>query len=488
MMSATTTTTMLLVLVVFVAFSLHSFNTNNNNGSSLSYFVEAITEEEQQQQHTHTTVEAVEEEVEEEYEDEDENDEDENEDEDEDDEVIQKQQQQHNENERVCTWNDEHKKEICRTPYLPTVHDGGREYVGVDDGFVDDDEYDYDAIDHVDVQEYDNVGDTGDGDGNVDGKTDVDVDVGVDINVDINVDEGNSDYDYSNGNYKKEGGVWRDKNGDDYDVWQHGDKHEIYEALGCEYVSYGHDTLEMLTGTSVENIHTDETWKIFNTIYNRIIVEEEAEEALKENEEEDAQKSSSSSSSSPIPSTYTTNGFQYPIEIKLDPVVGRGVYALQDIPKGSLLYISKNTATFYQGQTFRNFLHALPNQLACDVMIWSYARLVSYDTYYDDQPYMICTDLDEGSFVNSANDKEDLNVALGNEQGVLLVSNYDDYDTDNENENDNANEASPPEEQEKLWYGCEMKFYASRDIRQGEEIRVDYGDFAETDGWRYLGL
>jgi len=481
MMSATTTTTMLLVLVVFVAFSLHSFNTNNNNGSSLSYFVEAITEEEQQQQHTHTTVEAVEEEVEEEYEDEDENDEDENEDEDEDDEVIQKQQQQHNENEneRVCTWNDEHKKEICRTPYLPTVHDGGREYVGVDDGFVDDDEYDYDAIDHGDVQEYDNVDDNDNGDGNVDGKIDVD----EDADVNVGVDEGNGDYDYSNGNYKKEGGVWRDKKGDVYDVWQHGDKHEIYEALGCEYVSYGHDTLEMLTGTSVENIHTDETWKIFNTIYNRIIAEEDES---KENEEEDAQNSSSSSS--PIPSTYTTNGFQYPIEIKLDPVVGRGVYALQDIPKGSLLYISKNTATFYQGQTFRNFLHALPNQLACDVMIWSYARLVSYDTYYDDQPYMICTDLDEGSFVNSANDKEDLNVALGNEQGVLLVSNYDDYDTDNENENDNANEASPPEEQEKLWYGCEMKFYASRDIRQGEEIRVDYGDFAETDGWRYLGL
>jgi len=474
---------MLLVLVVFVTLSLHSFNTNNNNVSSLSYFVEAITEEEQQQQQTHTTVvveeeeeeeeEEVEDEVEYEYENDEDENEDEDEDEDEDDEVIQKQQQQHNENERVCTWNDEHKKEICRKPYLPTAHDGGREYVGVDDGFVDDDEYDeYDDIDHVDVQEYVNVGDNGDEDVNEDTVDDEDVD------VDVGVDEGNGDYDYSNGNYKKEGGVWRDKNGDIYDVWQHGDKIELYEALGCEYVSYGHDTIEMLTGTSVENIHTDEAWKIFNTIYNRII-EEEKEES-KENEE-DAQKSSSS----PIPSTYTTNGFQYPIEIKLDPVVGRGVYALQDIPKGSLLYISKNTATFYQGQTFRNFLQALPNHLACDVMIWSYARLVSYETYYDEQPYMICTDLDEGSFVNSANDKEDLNVALGNEDGVLLVYNYDDYD--NENDNDSANEASP-EEQEKLWYGCEMKFYASRDIQQGEEIRVNYGDFAETDGWRYLGL
>jgi SET domain-containing protein len=33
-----------------------------------------------------------------------------------------------------------------------------------------------------------------------------------------------------------------------------------------------------------------------------------------------------------------------------------------------------------------------------------------------------------------------------------------------------------------------MHFYASTDIKKGDEIRADYSDFVEEDGWKYLGL
>ena len=107
--------------------------------------------------------------------------------------------------------------------------------------------------------------------------------------------------------------------------------------------------------------------------------------------------------------------------------------------------------------------------LCCNLVIFEDpADDVSLDSAETDE-HMICVDLDEGSFVNSADDDDSYNMALGNDEGVFY---------------DQATE----EEQYELWYGCKMKFYAYRDIQAGEEILAGYGDFAETTGWRYLGL
>lgn len=81
--------------------------------------------------------------------------------------------------------------------------------------------------------------------------------------------------------------------------------------------------------------------------------------------------------------------------------------------------------------------------------------------------FVVCVDLDEGSFVNSAPyQSHQCNMELGTETGLL----------------------EKEEDEETTWYGCDMKFYAKRDIAANEEIRADYDDFAEPQAWHEMGL
>lgn len=67
-------------------------------------------------------------------------------------------------------------------------------------------------------------------------------------------------------------------------------------------------------------------------------------------------------------------------------------------------------------------------------------------------------DLDEGSFVNMARRwSPKCNMELGTETGLL-------YEGDDETT---------------TYCGRDMKIYAKRDIKENEEIRVDYGDSAK---------
>ena len=325
--------------------------------------------------------------------------------------------------EGVCKWEDEEGEEKCKAEahlrnkdaYLPESS-GGRDYSVNDDVSKDDNSKTdgYYGVDH-----YDN----------------------------------DNDDDYYEGNTAED---------EEWDVWKHGDKWQIYKELNCP--DYNYDDNEMFKDTSFENIHNAETWQTFNKIYNEVIA------ATNSDDNKDLHQGST------IPPKFDKHGFQFPIEIKFQPVIGRGVYATTDIPKDSLLYLSTNNAAFYNGQTFRNFLKALPTKLACDVQIWAFVRWVSLETNFNGK-HMICVDLDEGSFVNSADENVAMqyNMALGNNDGKLYI----DMDTDTV---ENA------EEQRELWYGCKMKFYASRDIVAGEEIRASYNDFVEMEGWAFLGL
>lgn len=234
--------------------------------------------------------------------------------------------------------------------------------------------------------------------------------------------------------------------GEEWNVWKHGTKNHIYKELKCPS--------EMSSETSFKTIHTTETWETFNRIYNEVIAATQGDEELQQEPT--------------IPEKFEKNGFQFPVEVKFDEVKGRGVYSMGHIPKGSLLYISTNNGAFLNGQTFRNFLKALPPKLACDVMIWAFVRWVSPESEETDA-HMVCVDLDEGSFTNSADSDNAYNMALGNDAGKLFA------DMDEE-------------EEVELWHGCKMKFYAYRDIEEGEEILASYEDFAEVAGWRYLGL
>jgi len=211
-------------------------------------------------------------------------------------------------------------------------------------------------------------------------------------------------------------------------VWKTGVVGDITEFLDCEWES--------------KDVHQENIWRTFNRVYNEVVGVER----------------------STIPSTYESNGFQIPVEIKHNEQVGRGVFTKVPIAKGDLIYVSTNNAKFQTADEYRNFLRKLPADLACDVIIWAFSRMVSPEK---EDEFIACVDLDEGSFINSAHyHLRECNMEIGSETGLLKEG--DDETT--------------------TWYGCDMKFYAKRDIAANEEIRADYGDFAEPHGWHEMGL
>eukprot|EP00751_Fragilariopsis_kerguelensis_P006096 CAMPEP_0170797790 /NCGR_PEP_ID=MMETSP0733-20121128/25856_1 /TAXON_ID=186038 /ORGANISM="Fragilariopsis kerguelensis, Strain L26-C5" /LENGTH=287 /DNA_ID=CAMNT_0011148791 /DNA_START=175 /DNA_END=1038 /DNA_ORIENTATION=- len=243
------------------------------------------------------------------------------------------------------------------------------------------------------------------------------------VDIEGSRDDNGDEYDYDNDNVDSDY-----DNDDDIDVWETGTIGEITEYLDCEWIS--------------KEVHQQQAWSTFNRVYNEKIGKEK----------------------SSIPGTYETNGFQIPVEIKYSEDVGRGVFSIVDIKKGDLIYISTNNAQFETAQEYRNFLKGLPQNFACEIIIWAFSRMVSAEK---EEEFIACVDLDEGSFVNTAHHKNPkCNMELGTKDGLLEEGN----------------------DETVTWYGCDLKFYARRDIKADEEIRADYGDFAEPHGWAAMGL
>jgi hypothetical protein len=144
------------------------------------------------------------------------------------------------------------------------------------------------------------------------------------------------------------------------------------------------------------------------------------------------------------------DGFAVEIETKVNPHKGRGNYAVNDIPEGTLIWKSTYTAAFRDGNSYRHFLRRMSPDMACYVISWAYTRRDM------DGRMMACVDLDAGSFTNSADSEEELNIAL---------------------------RAGHPSDS-----GCDLEFYATRDIRQGEELAMDYSFAMGDHGWVEMGL
>jgi hypothetical protein len=151
------------------------------------------------------------------------------------------------------------------------------------------------------------------------------------------------------------------------------------------------------------------------------------------------------------------DGFAISAEVKQAPGKGRGLFAAEDIPRGQLIWMSsKQTATFESGEDFKNFLDLLEVDEACDVIQWSY---VEGTTTSNEGDMEISTDLDNMTFVNSSEEDEDPDA------GCL------------------------PEWEARDPGGCIMNVYALRDIKNGEEILVDYSEMgAIKDGWSEFGI
>lgn len=128
-----------------------------------------------------------------------------------------------------------------------------------------------------------------------------------------------------------------DKEKVDYsDDWRVSD---MWESLKCEEIF-----------KSERPIHSQTDWLFSRSLYRGIV---------------GSSQSSIGSSDGDV-----KNGFQYKVEAKQAPPKGRGIFALEDIKKGTLIWSTTKTARFRDGPSYRKFIFGLEAGFACDVLQW----------------------------------------------------------------------------------------------------------------------
>jgi hypothetical protein len=211
-----------------------------------------------------------------------------------------------------------------------------------------------------------------------------------------------------------------------------GNYDDFWAQLDCDAV-FAKDEQDKGRGRA-RPIHDQSTWVLLRGIYQGIV---------------------GPSYSSLDETRMSENGFE--VKVKAEEIAGkgRGVVALEDIPKGTVVWDSYLTARFPSAVEYRRFLASLPRELACDVMIWAYAENYSYKDDENDDGFvvppflgtrtLIGVDLDEGSFMNTKDDSTPKNI--------------------------------------------ENRYYtAIRLIKAGEELIVDYADFEKAGSWEAAGF
>ena len=190
---------------------------------------------------------------------------------------------------------------------------------------------------------------------------------------------------------------------------------------------------------------------------------------------------------------------------------------------------TKNQDTKNQQQN--NFIP----RLVCDAVLWSYTARGGYMSELGQQPwthsnndaekdldgqfyYLICIDFDEGSMINGADRDSDtdddtteeesedyiINVAEKPPDGYKIGTTHYEVSSSStstqtttttttvagtKQENDDNDEETKTTTMEKYHFGCQgSAMYATQDIPEGTELRMDYWDSAVPAGWAYLNL
>ncbi|KAG7370357.1 hypothetical protein IV203_028103 [Nitzschia inconspicua] len=118
------------------------------------------------------------------------------------------------------------------------------------------------------------------------------------------------------------------------------------------------------------------------------------------------------------------NGMLIQYEVRDDPVHGRGIYTKEDLAKGTMVW-NGDLASFTNVRDFVYFLRYLPQNLQCDVMLWSFPVKDS-----DREVYLA---MDEGSYMNDggteySNVGGDVTTAIRYiKAGEHLTENYDEF-------------------------------------------------------------
>lgn len=145
------------------------------------------------------------------------------------------------------------------------------------------------------------------------------------------------------------------------ETWELLSRDEIMTDLQCDY-------------QEEREIHDPDVWIGMREAYISVVGEDQATVEL------DASR------------TFET-AFQVPFEVRQSPGMGRGLFALEDISKGMIMYDFSQSAQFRNEFEFKEFLRILKPDLACDVLMWSYVQGFENGS-------RIVTDLDPGSFCN----------------------------------------------------------------------------------------
>lgn len=133
-------------------------------------------------------------------------------------------------------------------------------------------------------------------------------------------------------------------------------------------------------------VHSAQTWNHARQVYTQIIGHGQSFIDKREDEET------------------ISNGFRVAYDVKQVPPKGRGIFAAQDIQKGQLIWSTKKTARFSDGDSFRKFTLSLERGFACDVLNVSYVQRL------ENGELQISTDLDDGSLCNGEDEDNDANM------------------------------------------------------------------------------
>ena len=137
---------------------------------------------------------------------------------------------------------------------------------------------------------------------------------------------------------------------------------------------------------------------------------------------------------------------------------GRGLKAVRDIKAGELVFkATNNTIVFNYGHTWRKLLFAINERfndpgITCDILVWSWVQ-----DLVDGGSLKVVMDMDSGSLLNEGRDVagwEPPNVQCGKPDATR----------------------------------CDMDYFAFRDIKEGDELLIDYNEFAFLNSWRDMGL
>ena len=214
---------------------------------------------------------------------------------------------------------------------------------------------------------------------------------------------------------------------------------EMYESRNCESYLATYDSDGKRIDSNSLPIYTDEQWQQFRDLWR----EQGGRNAEDYYEHSDKRRSKAPPDFvPPFKAGQTRDG------------KGRGVFATRDIKKGEMTYgLSKNYIFFKTGDQFRQFLDALDDEKACDLMKFTWPQ----ENIGPKGEKLIWGPMDANAFQNDGG-RKDSNT--GCPRGVYC-GNFDEY--------------------------------ALRDIKEGEELLCDYGeffslDFLEYKKWKWFGL